>query len=312
MQKNITISGIFWRTLALAAAIGFLFAPVMIKLARDWWTDENYSHGLLVPFVIGFIIWLEFGELRKKASDPQVVFGAVIIGTSLFLLFAGTLGAELFTQRVSLVLMFAGIAVYFFGSRVLQLLLVPFLLLLFAIPIPQIIFNKIAFPLQLWASQLAVWGIRLFEVASVRSGNVIEILPRGSQQVISLEVVEACSGIRSLMTLMTIALVLAYFTRERREAWTNGWKELFTSFDFWRTFTLVLMAIPIAIITNGGRVTATGVLTYHYGKRALDGLAHDAAGWVVYVSALILLIAVNFVIVKARKLIVNGFKNGEK
>lgn len=298
-----------WKPFAVAAVLCFLYASVLAKLGFDWWTDENYSHGLLIPFVIGYIIWLEFDELKEAVRSPQILFGSSLILFALFVLFAGTLGAELFLQRISLVIMLAGIAVYFWGAKIPQILLVPFVLLLFAIPIPQIIFNKIAFPLQLWASQMAVWGIRVFEVASVRKGNVIEILPRGSQQIISLEVVEACSGIRSLMTLMTIALILAYFTRDRRNKIANGWLDLFKSFDFWRTLILIFMAIPIAIITNGGRVTATGILTYNYGKQALDGFAHNSAGWIVYVAALILLMIVNFILTYGKKLFT---KNNEK
>ncbi len=298
-----------WKPFAVAAALCFLYASVLAKLGFDWWTDENYSHGLLVPFVIGYIIWLEFDELIKAVQKPQIFVGGSLILLALLMLLGGTLGAELFMQRISLVVMLAGIVVYFFGAKILQILLVPFVLLLFAIPIPQIIFNKIAFPLQLWASQIAVWGIRFFEVASVRKGNVIEILPRGSQQIISLEVVEACSGIRSLMTLMTIALVLAYFTRARQNKWTSGWINLLKSFDFWRTFILIFMAIPIAILTNGGRVTATGVLTYNYGKQALEGFAHNSAGWIVYVVALILLMLINSVLIYGKKFL---SKNNER
>ncbi|MET0752505.1 MAG: exosortase [Pyrinomonadaceae bacterium] len=278
-----------WKPLVIAAALVFLYAGVLAKLGKDWWTDENYSHGLLVPFVIGFIIWTEFDELKKAVKSPSFWLGFLTILFALFMLLGGTLGAELFTQRISLVVMIAGIIVYFFGVRVLQFLVVPFLLLLLAIPIPQIIFNKIAFPLQIWASQAAIWGIRLFEVASVRKGNVIEILPQGATQIIALEVVEACSGIRSLMTLVTLALILAYFTREKSEK-----LPFYKNFDFWRTVLLMLSAIPIAILTNATRVTATGVLTYYYGKRATDGAWHDLAGWLVYLVALVLLILVNF------------------
>ena len=278
-----------WRPLLIAATLVFLYAQVLAKLGKDWWTDENYSHGLLVPFVIGFIVWTEFDELKKAARTPQIWIGFALILFALLMLLGGTLGAELFTQRISLVLMLAGIIIYFFGARILQFLVVPFALLIFSIPIPQIIFNKIAFPLQIWASQAAVWGIRLFEVASVRKGNVIEILPRGATQIIALEVVEACSGIRSLMTLVTLALVLAYFTREKIAERIPFWK----NFDFWRAVILMFSAIPIAILTNAGRVTATGVLTYYYGKRATESTWHEIAGWLVYLVALILLLSVN-------------------
>jgi exosortase len=286
-QKNL------WKIFAVALALAFLYAGVLAKLGRDWWTDENYSHGLLVPFVIAFIVWTEFDELKKSAQKSSFRLGFLAILFALAMLLGGTLGAELFTQRISFVLMIAGIIVYFFGARILKFLVVPFLLLLLAIPIPQIIFNKIAFPLQIWASQAAVWGIRLFEVASVRKGNVIEILPQGATQIIALEVVEACSGIRSLMTLVTLALILAYFTREKSE---DTRLPFYKNFDFWRAVLLMLSAIPIAILTNAARVTATGVLTYYYGKRATEGAWHDAQGWLVYVVALVLLILVNFIL----------------
>ncbi len=278
----------------IGCALAFLYANVLAKLGRDWWTDENYSHGLLVPFVIGFIIWMESDDLQKIPKTPKFLLGGGVILFAILMLLGGSLGAELFTQRVSFVLMLGGIILYFFGARILQFLVVPFALLLLAIPIPQIIFNKIAFPLQIYASQIAVWGIRLFEIPTVRKGNVFEILPSGATQVIALEVVEACSGIRSLMTLVTLALILAYFTRTKRVLADNGWFGFLKNQDFWRAVILMLSAIPIAVLTNAARVTATGVLTYYYGKQATEGILHDALGWLVYIAALGLLILFNF------------------
>lgn len=277
----------------LAATLAFLYANVLVKLSFDWWTDENYSHGLLVPFVIGFIVWSESDRLKQAFEKPKTWLGFAVIFFALFLLMSGTLGAELFLQRISLVVMLAGIVIYFFGTKILQLLVVPFVLLLLAIPIPAIIFNKIAFPLQIYASQIAVWGIRLFEIPTVRKGNVFEILPQGATQIISLEVVEACSGIRSLMTLMTLALILAYFTREKKHEPEMGWISCLAGFDFWRAVILMLAAIPIAVLTNAARVTATGVLTYYYGKKALEGIWHDLSGWLVYLVALVFLLLLN-------------------
>lgn len=283
-----------WKPVLIGLVLAFLYAGVLAKLGLDWWTDENYSHGLLVPFVIAFIFWLEFEDFREISKTPNLWLGAGMISAALFLLLGGTLGAELFTQRVSFMLMLAGVIVYFFGTRILRLLVVPFILLLLSIPVPQIIFNKIAFPLQIYASQIAVWGIRLFEIPTVRKGNVFEILPRGATQTIALEVVEACSGIRSLMTLITLALILAYFTRVKREFTGGGWTGFLKNADVWRAAILMLSAIPIAVLTNAARVTATGVLTYYYGRQATEGTLHDALGWLVYIVALALLISLNF------------------
>lgn len=294
-EANLNIK-LLWKPLIVAAALAFLYANVLAKLGNDWWTDENYSHGLLVPFVIGFIVWSEFDVLKKAIEKPNVLFGLGIVLFAAFLLLAGTLGAELFVQRVSLVAMLVGVIVYFFGAKILQLLVAPFLLLLFSIPIPQIIFNKIAFPLQIYASQIAVWGIRLFEIPTVRKGNVFEILPQGASAIIALEVVEACSGIRSLMTLVSLALILAYFTRTRKPDANGGWKSFFKNADVWRAVILMLSAIPIAVLTNSFRVTMTGVATYYYGKKALTPFWHDLSGWLVYLAALVLLLGVNYLL----------------
>jgi exosortase D (VPLPA-CTERM-specific) len=278
----------------LISAVVLSYLAVLRKLGQDWWVDENYSHGLLVPIVIAFIVWNEWGRLRRSAAAGPAWLGGALIVAAVLMLLAGTLAAELFTQRISLVFMLAGIVVYLFGTRVLNILAVPFALLLLAIPIPQIVFNRIAFPLQIWASQTAVWGIRLFDVPTVRRGNVIDILPGGSTQTISLEVVEACSGIRSLMTLVTLALVLAYFTRRDPDGNFAG----FTKPEFFRAVILMVLAVPIAVLTNAARVTGTGFLTYYYGRQATEGTWHDLSGWLVYIAALVLLIGANFILGK--------------
>jgi exosortase D (VPLPA-CTERM-specific) len=290
---NLSIKNL-WKPVVIVIALAFLYGNAAAKLGSDWWTDENYSHGLLVPFVVGYIVWIEFDRLKTGLQSSSGWLGVGGILSAILLLLAGTLGAELFTQRISLVVMLAAITVYFFGFRLLQLLVVPFALLLFAIPIPQIIFNKIAFPLQIFASQMAIWGIRVFEIPSVRNGNVIEILPRGSIQSISLEVVEACSGIRSLMTLVTLALVSAYFTREKSAEGTPFYR----NFNFYQAVILMASAVPIAILTNAARVTSIGILTYYYGKSMVDGFVHELSGWLVYLVALILLTTINFAVKK--------------
>jgi exosortase D (VPLPA-CTERM-specific) len=279
------------RVAAIAAALVGLYAAMLGKLVRDWWTDENYSHGLIVPFVIGFIIWSEFDIIRKRADMPQPVLGLMLAFVALAMLLVGTLGAELFSQRISMVLMLAALAIYFAGRKILRVLFVPFLLLLFAIPIPQIIFNKIAFPLQLWASRLADAGIRLLAIESDRKGNVIEIMPLGTDELVGLEVVEACSGIRSLMTLVTLALILAFMTR--RKAAGGSWLGFGSGRDLARAVLLMASAVPIALLTNAGRVTITGVVTYYYGQETAEGLWHEVSGWAVYAAAFLLLLAVN-------------------
>lgn len=284
---------VMWKPAIISAALAFLYANVLIKLGFDWWDNENYSHGLIVPFVIGYIIWLNFDDLRASERRAQTAVGFTLVLLSIAMLLAGTLGAELFTQRISLVLILAGITIYFFGSRILAKLIVPFVLLLLAIPIPEIIFNKIAFPLQIWASKVSALGIRLFGIPSERKGNVIELIPLGETKLVGLEVVEACSGIRSLMTLATLALVLAYFTRERRENISRGLSEWLSDPELWRTLILMFSAIPIALVTNGVRVMVTGILTYYYGQHVAEGRWHDLAGWLVFAVAFVMMALLN-------------------
>lgn len=292
----------YWRAFAIAFAILFTYAAVLAKLSRDWWTDENYSHGLLVPFIIGYILWSQRDKFATEPARPSVLLGGLAVAFSLFALWTGVAGAELYTQRMSLVLLIAGTIVYFLGLRFLQLLLVPLGLLILAIPIPAIIFNKIAFPLQLFASRCAVWSMSMLGIPVLRQGNVIELKPLNSFDTKKLEVVEACSGIRSLMTLMTLAVVFAYFTYPRSND-SNGPRGKFgwlRSFGFWRSLIIVGSAVPIAILTNASRVSGTGILSHYYGTGVADGFFHSFSGWAIYVVAFLLLFLVGWIVDRFR------------
>jgi exosortase len=287
-----------WRALAICAALSFAYASVLTKLANDWWTDDNYSHGLLVPFVIVYILWVQRHSLARDADEPKMFWGLVVVVFALIILWAGIAGAELYMQRMSLVAMVVGISIYFYGFRLLRLILVPLGLLILAIPIPAIIFNKIAFPLQLFASRCAVWSMSIFDIPVLRQGNVIELIPLNSMETKKLEVVEACSGIRSLMTLVTLAFVFAYFTHSpsRSEGPSNGPLSWLRSYNFWRSPIIVLSAIPIAIITNAFRVSGTGILAHYFGTHVADGFFHTFSGWVIYVVAFLILFAVGWIV----------------
>lgn len=277
-------------------AMCFLYFATLWKLGVDWATDQNYSHGLLIPFVIGYIIWADRGNLSKSNKSPRIFMGSAVVGFALLALWAGTAGAELFIQRTSLVVMIIGIVIYFWGPGLLRLLFVPLLLLIFSIPIPAIIFNKIAFPLQLFASRCAVAAMQLFSIPVLRLGNIIELKPINSAQTIKLEVVEACSGIRSLMTLLALALVLAYFTRHK-DVDGDGPGDFRTKMlGFFRSTLIVILAVPIAIFTNALRVSGTGILAHYYGTKVADGFFHTFSGWVVYVVAFLLVFGARWVV----------------
>src|SRR5207253_1167948 len=262
-RMSVAIPRTLYKLLAIAVAVTFAYFGVLLKLGRDWWSDENYSHGLLIPFVIGFILWQERKRFDEQISHPATWLGAIGVSVSLLALWAGTAGAELFVQRLSLVLLVASIAIYFFGLRILRLIAVPMFLLILTIPIPQILFNRIAFPLQLFASRCAVSAMTLFEIPGLRQGNVIELMPLGAREPKRLAVVEACSGIRSLMTLVTLAVVYAYFTRPKQRPTNFSLSSPSTGkpekksdklkfigqFAFWRSLILIVAAVPIAILT---------------------------------------------------------------
>lgn len=298
-QTTSTLRDHLWKIVVLSCALTFAYATVLQKLGNDWWNDENYSHGLLIPFIIGYVLWSQRERFARTVQYSNSVAGLAAVALALLALWAGTAGAELFIQRLSLVLMLVGVVLYFWGFRLLQLLVVPFFLLLLSIPIPSIIFNKIAFPLQLFASRCAVWSMALFDIPVLRQGNVIELIPLGARETKRLEVVEACSGIRSLMTLVTLSVVFAYFTHPRGDgSGEDGGNHLsklvsrVKTYGFWRSSILVLSAIPIAIFTNALRVSGTGILAHYYGTQVADGFFHSFSGWVIYIVAFVMLFAV--------------------
>src|SRR5688572_12629953 len=307
---SVAIQEKVYEPVAIAAALAFVYFAVLMKLGRDWWSDENYSHGLLVPFIIGFIVWQERKRFTAQQRTSTLWVGVVFVSLALLALWAGTAGAELFVQRASLLLMLAGIVIYFFGFRIIQVVAVPMLLLALAIPIPQIIFNKIAFPLQLFASKCAVAAMSFFEIPVLRQGNVIELMPLGATEPKRLAVVEACSGIRSLMTLVTLAVVYAYFTRPRdpqspsdgADSTLKPQPKFFATFGFWRSVILIVSAVPIAILTNAARVSGTGVLAHYYGTKVADGFFHSFSGWVIYIVAAALLFATGWTLDKFGRL----------
>ena len=291
-----------WQGIAISFAIVFAYATVLVKLVRDWWTDENYSHGLLIPFIIGYILWTQREKIASIPVKSSTFLGGAVVILGLLGLWAGVAGAELYTQRLSLLVLLVGTVIYFWGVSLLRFLLVPFGLLFLAFPIPAIVFNKIAFPLQLFASRCAVWSMSVLGIPVLRQGNIIELKPLNSFGTKKLEVVEACSGIRSLMTLITLAVVFAYFTHtpsdvppgsNKRFAWLK-------SYGFWRSTIIVISAVPIAILTNAFRVSGTGVLAHYYGTEVADGFFHSFSGWAIYIVAFILLFGIGMILDRFR------------
>jgi exosortase len=253
--------------LTAAGAFLMLYSRVLVDLVHDWATDDNYSHGFLIIPVAAYFVWERRAKLATIVAQPSN-WGLALVLASLAVLVAGTLGSEFFLTRVSMLGIVAGSMLFLGGWSYFRTLLFPLAFLLLMIPIPEIIFNQIAFPLQLIASQFGTGVMSLASVPVLREGNVIVLSNT------TLEVAEACSGMRSLISLLTLGIVLGYFTDCRVSVRT----------------AIALATVPIAIFANGLRVAGTGVAAYYYGPEAAEGFLHTFSGWLVFVAAMMLLV----------------------
>ena len=256
----------WWQILAFAAALAWLYASVLRHLVGQWAHDPNYSHGFFVPLFSLFVIWSERDKLRKLPVEPSAT-GLLVVFFGVVVLAAGTLGAELFLSRFSLLLTIAGLVVVTFGWNFMRAIFFPWIFLLFMIPIPAIILNQITFPLQLLASKAAALTLPLMGVPVLREGNIIQL------PAMALEVAEACSGIRSLMSLATLAIIYGYLLEPRTSI----------------RLILAFASIPIAVLANSLRIIGTGLLVQYWDPDKAQGFFHEFSGWVIFVVSLIML-----------------------
>ncbi len=259
-----------WQWATIIAVTTFLYYDILLKLIHDWWTDPNFSHGFLVPMFSIYVVWTNREKLATIKVKPTFV-GAFVILAGLSALVVGVLGSELFVSRTSLLILIAGYVLFFFGWAYFRAVLFPWLFLFLMIPIPAILFNQITFPLQILASQLASAILPIFGVPVLREGNVIQL------PAMPLEVAEACSGIRSLMSLGTLAIVYGYFLE------TKNWPRIW----------LALASIPIAVAANALRIVGTGLAVQFWDPERALGFFHEFSGWVIFVVSLALLFAVH-------------------
>jgi exosortase len=259
-----------WAPIALSvAAFALLYRAVIAKLVYDWADGGNFSPGFLIVPIAGYLVWERRKKLAATPIEPSVV-GLVLLLGSLITLAAGILGAELFLSRVSLIGVIGSIVVFTTGWRVLRVLMFPLAFLLLMIPIPAIVFNQISLPLQLVASKAAEYTLQMVHIPVLREGNVIVLANT------SLEVAEACSGIRSLISLVTLAIVYGYFSEGR----------------VWARFVLTLAAVPVAVVSNAARVAGTGIAAHYYGPQVAEGFFHTFSGWMLFLVAFVMLFAI--------------------
>jgi len=246
----------------VAAAMLLVYAPVCLSLARQWASDENASHGFIIVPCAFYFAWRDRRALAALPIRPSM-WGLFVALGSLAVFAAGRIGAELFLSRVSIVGVIAGTVLFLFGFPLLRRLAFPIGLLVLMVPLPAVILNQIAFPLQLLASRTGEAVLSAAGVPVLREGNIL-VLPSAT-----LEVAQACSGIRSLVSLFALAVLLGKFSEPGRGA----------------RIALALLSVPIAIAANAARVAGTGLAAEWISPRAAQGFFHEFSGWVMFLVA---------------------------
>ncbi len=252
-----------------------IYYPIVPSMISDWDADPNSSHGFLIPFVSAWFAYQAWPKIKEQEIQPSFL-GIFLIVFAIITLGFGITVHELFTSRVSLVILLAGLALTFLGTKIFYHLLLPIGFLVFMVPIPVTVYDAIALPLRYLVSIIATEGMQVCGLPVLREGNII-ILPN-----VSLEVVEACSGMRSLVSLIALGTAYAFILLE----------------GTWRRAILIIATVPIAVLTNITRVFITGVLARHYGASVAEGFFHDFAGLVVFIVALILTACTGFILSK--------------
>jgi exosortase len=264
----------------LLASFALLYRRVVGSLVDAWANDGNYSHGFLIVPLALYLAWERRDQLTQLARKPSYL-GLLVALAGVCVLTAGTLGAELFLTRASMLVVLAGAIVFLLGWAHLRALAFPIAFLLLMIPIPALIFNQIALPLQLFASRFGEVVLTALGIPVLREGNVIVLAHT------TLEVAEACSGIRSLVSLITLGVVYGYFVDSR---WPVR-------------AAIVASTIPVAIIANGLRVAGTGAAAQYYGPEAAQGFFHTFSGWVVFIVAFVAIFGVRALLVGGIQLV---------
>jgi exosortase len=270
-ERPVQLSG--WQIALLAGLILWLYGPILVRLATQWWNDPNFSHGFFVPLFSTFVVWLNRGRIARVARRPSWT-GLLLLGLAMLLLAVGQLGAELFLSRFSLLFVLAGSIVLFLGWTFFRAVLFPWAFLILMIPIPAILYNQITFPLQILASKLAAAALTLLGVPVLREGNIITL------PTMALEVAQACSGIRSLMSLVTLAIIYGFVSEKR----------------VWMRCLLAVASVPIAVIANSARIIGTGLLVQYWSADAAQGYFHASWGWITFVVSLLILSAFHWLI----------------
>jgi len=256
--------------LLTAVAFAVLFAKPATLLARDWWTSPEAGHGLLLTPVA---IWLAWRSGIAPDARPNRTIGITLLVIAVLVRCAAGLAAELFTMRGSMVVALAGLTAYQFGFRQVLRWWLPFALIYLSIPLPELITQALALPLQFKASQMGAAMLEMRSIPVRLAGNVIQLPGR------ELFVTEACSGLRSLTALISMAVLMGALLLRTPAA----------------RIALLLLAIPIAVVINGVRVFLTGFLVYFVDPALGEGFMHKTEGWLLFLVSMIVLGSISWI-----------------
>ncbi len=268
-----------FQIILIVSVFVIVYLKAILKLVSDWSTDPNFSHGFLIPFVALYMIWFKKNELSEMTANPSLS-GIFIIVCGMIIHMAGNLGSELFLMRFSMIITLSGIIIYFCGFQIFKKILIPIAYLIMMIPIPSILWNQVAFPLQLFSAAISAKAINLLNIPVFREGNILHLANT------SLEVVDACSGIRSLTSLLALTGAFAFLAP-------------LSNFKKW---VLFFSAVPIAVAVNVIRLTITGAMAAWIGPETAQGFLHDMSGLIIFGAALILVYIVFAIEMKIEKI----------
>lgn len=258
-----------WYVAAYFIVVGLVYFDIISQMAHVWSVNDDYSHGFLVPLVSGYFFWMGKDKIGSTLAKPAN-WGLIIVLLGVAQLLLGSLASEYFTQRTSMVVVTAGAVIFAVGWEAFKAMRLSILYLLLMVPIPAIVYDSLTIPLKLLVAKISVNGLVMLGYPVMREGNIL-VLPN-----VTLEVADACSGLRSLMSLIALSVAFAFLFHK------PGWKRWF----------LIFSALPIAVFTNIMRVFGTGVLAKHYGRAAAEGFFHDFAGFAVFFVAMALMVVV--------------------
>lgn len=252
----------------LLGALCWVYARVLEGMVSEWYNNPDHSHGFLIPLISGYFLWTRRDALKSVVLRPSN-WGSVVLAGGLMMFVLGDLGAAYTTTRVSMIIALAGIILFIYGWAAFRAVSLPFFYLLFMIPVPTYLYDAVSFPLKIFVTKSSVLIMKLAGVPALREGNVIML------QNITLQVIDACSGIRSLVSLLAVGVALAYLSQRTGP----------------RKVMLVLAAFPIAVATNVLRVVITGLLARSFGGAVAGGFLHEFAGiWVFLLSVGLLIL----------------------